>query len=116
MFSPNVSCVIHSAGGNTDVFGMPIERSRTQEMCAIISMNVKSEKTQSKAIFSSSRGSASEFEADTKILLKANTVASIDDDIHIYGNKFRIMSMFPRINMQGVLDHYEVTCSYWTGA
>ncbi len=115
MFNPNVKCVIHSANGNTDVFGMPIETVRINELCAIVTMNIKSVATKTKANLSASRGSAMELEADTKILLSPSTAAKIDDDIHILGNKFRIVSMFARPNLLGQIDHYEVNCSYWTG-
>ena len=115
MFRPNQSCVINSASGQTDVHGMPISGVSKKEQCAIVKLILESEKTAPRANNSDTRGNAREMETNTVLLLAKNTVAKIDDTIDVLGSNFRIMSMFPRCDILGALDHYEITCSYWAG-
>jgi hypothetical protein len=114
MFRPNQGCVIFKASGKTDVYGMPLAGTRQAERCSIITLNVKNEKSAVRADTSASRGNARELEVDAKLLLTKTTVAAIDDVIEVAGTRLRIMSRFPRHDLQGRLDHFEVTCTYWS--
>lgn len=114
MFRPNVSCVVYKSSGNTDVYGMPIAGVKYSERCSIIKLNVISAKSAIRADTSASRGNARELEADTELLMTSKTVAEIDDLVSIDGSKFMIISKFPRHDLQGKLDHYQVTCTYWS--
>lgn len=114
MFRPNITCHIQKTSGKTDVYGMPVLGAKTIERCAIVQLKIINEKSSVRADTSATRGNARELEVDAKILLAKTTVAAIDDLIVIEGVKYRIASKFPRHNLQGVLDHFEVTCSYWS--
>lgn len=116
MFRPNQSCVIHHASGKTDVYGMPKVSTKVSERCAVVMLNVKNEKSAVRADTSASRGNAREFEVDAELLLTKNTAASIDDMIEILSVKLRVMAVFPRHDLQGRLDHYQVKCSFWSVA
>lgn len=113
MFRPNSDCTIHAATGQTDVYGMPAPARQVRERCVPIKLMVKNEKTPVRADSSASRGNARELEADSMFLLTKFTVARIDDVIEFAGSMFLIASKFPRFDLQGNLDHYEVTCTYW---
>jgi hypothetical protein len=79
-------------------------------------MVMSNEKSAVRADTSATRGNAREMEADAVLLLAKNTVANIDDNVELMGHQFRIMSMHPRVDLLGDIDHYEVKCTYWTGA
>lgn len=114
MFRPNQNCQIRKVGGKTDVYGMPIAGPLVPERLAIINLNLVAVKSSVRADSSASRGNANELEADAKFLLTKTTVAEIDDMIVYGGNEFRIVSKFPRHDLQGRLDHYEITCTFWS--
>lgn len=114
MFRPNQSCVISKVSGHTDVYGMPIAGVKINERCAVIKMNVVSAKSAVRADTSASRGNARELESDAEFLLANNTTAIVDDIIQVAGVTFLIISRFPRHNLQGKLDHYQVSCTYWS--
>jgi hypothetical protein len=97
----------------TDVYGMPNPVKAVVEKCAIVKMVIVNEKSSVRADTSASRGNARELEANAIILLTKDTKANIDDAIIVGGNRLRIISMFPRYDLQGVLDHHEITCAYW---
>lgn len=115
MFRPNLTCTIISASGRTDVYGQPITSTRVKERCAVVKLITKNQKTAIRADSSASRGAARETVADSLILLASRTKAQIDDLIEIQGQTLRIMSMHPRFNVAGNLDHYEITASHWSG-
>jgi hypothetical protein len=116
MFRPNINCIVYKSDGTADVYGMPLPGIKLNERCSIIKLNVISAKSAIRADTSASRGNARELEADTELLMTVNTAASIDDLVSIDGSKFLVVSKFPRHDLQGNLDHYQVTCSYWSVA
>jgi hypothetical protein len=95
---------------------MPLPGPKVKEMCSIVKMVMSNEKSAVRADTSATRGNAREMEADTVLLLTKRTVAKIDDNVELMGHQFRIMSIYPRCDVLGSLDHYEVKCTYWTGA
>jgi hypothetical protein len=113
MFRPNQDCIIQKRGLN-DVYGMPIPGISVKERCTIVKINIKNEKSSVRADTSASRGNAREFEDDAEFLLNKNTVAQIDDVILVDGLTFRIMTRFLRKNLQGVPDHVQITCTFWS--
>lgn len=114
MFRPNQHCDIHKASGKSDVYGMPLPGVVHRERCAIIKLDIVAEKSSVRADTSASRGSAIELTADVMFLMTKATKAVINDVIEFMNNKYRIASVFPRLDLQGKLDHYEVTCTYWS--
>lgn len=114
MFRPNQNCFIQKSSGKTDVYGMPVPGAKVSERLAVIELNIASEKSSVRADTSASRGNAQEMEVVSKFLLTKTTVAQINDILIYGGHSFRVKSMFPRHDLQGSLDHYEVTCTFWS--
>ncbi len=114
MFKPVTTCVISTSSG-PDVYGMPMPSAKVVEKCFVVMLNVSSQKTQLRPQLSSSRGSAAELESDALILLAANTSAKIDDEITVMGYVLKIASKFARQDLDGNLDHFEITCTYVSG-
>ena len=115
MFRPNTTCTISSANGQTDVYGSPLVSVTLIEGCSIAKMVIDEKRSSLRADTSASRGNAREIESNTVILLTKSTQAQIDDYIAVAGNQFRIMSMSPKHDIIGNLDHYEASCEYWMG-
>lgn len=115
MFIPNTTCTILSANGTTDVYGMPTVSTQITEWCSVVKLQVTEKTTPFRSDQSASRGSASELESNTVILLTAKTSAKIDDYIKILGYQFRIMSSSPQVDLFGNVDHVRVVCEYWMG-
>lgn len=114
MFRPNKNCVLHKSSGKTDVFGQPLPSAKIPERCFIITLNLKNEKSSVRADTSASRGSARELQADAVLLMTKFSKAQIDDVIEIEGIKIRVVGRFPRHDLNGRLDHYEVAGTYWS--
>lgn len=114
MFRPNINCRIQLASGKNDVRGQPIPGRLVTERCAIVRLVVSNQKSSVRADSSASRGNALEMEADSKLLLQSITQAKIDDIIIVDGYKLRIMSMEPRHDVSGRLDHFEITATMWS--
>lgn len=114
MFRPNQRCVVITASKQTDVYGQPVRSFRKAEGCVVVKLNVISAKSAIRADTSASRGNARELEVDMEILLAKSTTAEIDDLIEFAGTTYRIASKFPRFDLLGKLDHYQLTCTYWS--
>ena len=114
MFRPNQTCLVQVDAGTTDVYGMPQGVTNVQEYCTVVKMNIRSEKSAVRADTSASRGNAMEIQTDAELLLTTATAASIDDIITVYGERLRVKAKWPRYDLQGRLDHYQITCSFWS--
>lgn len=114
MFTPNTSCVIEKNSGN-DVYGQPVPGVLIEEKCSIVSLMIESLKSSTRKDSSASDGAAMEFQAKTIILLTPKTKADIDDVIAFGGNKFKLITKMPRIDVTGKLDHYQVGLIVWSG-
>jgi hypothetical protein len=112
MYRPNQYCEIQKVDAS-DIYGMPVAGARHQERCSVVELVILAEKSSVRADTSASRGSAIEMETKSKFLLSKTSAAEVNDAIIFAGNRFRIVSRFPRYNARGSFDHYEITCSYW---
>jgi hypothetical protein len=113
MFSPNLACVILLSTG-TDLYGQPLPATAVKERCAIVKMMVRDEKSAVRADTSASRGNAHEIETSAVILLTATTTARIHDIIEVAGQTLKITAKFPRYNIIGTLDHYQIEATIWS--
>lgn len=62
---------------------------------------------------SASRGSAWENSASTRFLFYPNVSINIGDRIDVAGMTLRVASVFPRYDIDGVLDHLQVDATPW---
>jgi hypothetical protein len=114
MFRPNFNCTVFVSSGTTDVYGQPLPSTAYKERCSIIKLNVTNEKSSVRADSSASRGAARELETNSVILLTKTTRAAIDDVVEVNSMKIRVTGKFPRHDLQGALDHYEISGTYWS--
>lgn len=114
MFKPNIVCKIYRSSGQTDVYGQPKPSTIVMERCSIIDLNMKSLKTTVRADSSASRGAASEEILDALLLMTKTTKAQIEDVVEVAGVKIRITKKFPRHDIGGKLNHYEVGGMIWS--
>lgn len=114
MFRPNQTCLIQVDGGTTDVYGIPTALKMVKELCTVVKMNIRSEKSAVRADTSATRGNAAEYQTDAEILFAKTTQANIDDIITVYGERLRVKAKWPRHNLQGSLDHYQIMCTFWS--
>lgn len=112
MFIPNIDCTIGKKG-TPDIYGQASAGTQTPERCAVVKMRTESVHTTVRADSGASRAHADEFVSNNRVLLRANTVAQIDDQLTLLGFKIRIKLMHPRLTVIGTLDHYEVEGEVW---
>lgn len=113
MFKPNAYCYIIRTSAETDVYGMPLNKTKTKEPCTPLRIDARVDRSSVRADTSASRGNAREYQTVAKFLVPKNTVAGIDDILEWNGDAMRIAGKMPRYNLQGVLDHYELSCTDW---
>ena len=113
MFKPNAWCFIVKTSAETDVFGMPVNKTKVREACTPLVIDSKVDKSSVRADTSASRGNAREFQALAKFLVPPTSKASIDDILEWNGDALRISGKMPRYDLRGRLDHYELTCTEW---
>lgn len=114
MINPNIPCKIQISSGRNDVYGRPIPGELVKELCCVVKLLTRNEKSSVRADSSASRGSAHEFETDAVLLLAKNTRASVDDILEVAGQHLRISGIFPRFAVNGVLDHYQIEAKIWS--
>lgn len=71
-------------------------------------------KSSIRADSSASRGNAHEMEDDAIILLTKTTKANINDVLVVVGQELKITAKIPRYDVQGNLDHYQISGMIWS--
>lgn len=83
------------------------------ERCAPVRLRHNQNHSSVRADSTASRGAADEDQADTIVLLTPGTQAELGDQLEVAGLKVRIVQRFPRHNMAGKIEHYEVRGEFW---
>lgn len=113
MYIPKNRCVITKAVG-TNVFGQEQPGATVKERCAIVAIISNDKKTSVRSDSSASRGNANELLYDAVILVGPRSRAEMHDVMTVNGFKMKIMTVQPRYNIDGVLDHYQLDLQIWT--
>lgn len=112
MLIPNLNLSYKKRTG-TDVYGVETWSETKNERCAIVRLRRDAQHTTVRADASGTRGYADEYAASTKILVMADTVIEIGDQITVEGVVLKVSSKFPRHAVTGRLDHYEIQGLPW---
>lgn len=112
LFRPNLDCEI-SKIESRNVYGEEVMSAPVKTRCAIIKMNITNVQTTVRADSSASRGAARETIGMAVLLFPVGTDVNLDYQIAVSGYKLRVTGMFPRHDLRGKLDHYEVTAAIW---
>lgn len=107
MFQPNQIGKLHRLTGR-DIHARPTYAEPIDCPFAPVNMNVRTDKTISRADSSASRGSADELIAKAKILVVPRIRPVFDDSFEFAGSHYRVASIHPRFTVTGALDHYEI--------
>lgn len=108
MFRPNSYATLLIYDGTSDVFGKKNFLKPMKVRCAVILYDVKSQKTSVRADTSASRGQAQEIEGLAKFLFPKTLKIKVEDRVIKDNFVLDVIEVFPRYNVLGVLDHYEV--------
>ncbi len=114
MYIPKQTCVVTTASNETDVYGKPIPGARHKERCAIVAIIESDEKTSVRSDSSATRGNAREILYDAVILFGPRTKAKMHDIVQVNGYKMEVMTVQPRYDIDGKLDHYQFDLKIWT--
>jgi hypothetical protein len=112
-FIPNQDCLVSKAAEETDDFGQVSFDEPVEERCAIVKLDLAREKTSVRVDSSGTRGNAQEFTANARILFTKDSIIAIGDKVEILGAVLRAVSKFPRHDIGGSLDHYQVDLEQW---
>lgn len=112
MLIPNLDCKVYKQTA-PDVYGQVTSGPAIPERCCVVKLKKKSDATTVRADSGASRAHADEFITENRILLTPKTKAAIDDRLDVAGVSIRVKSMFPRFDILGRLDHYEVEGELW---
>lgn len=83
------------------------------DRCAIIYLEGQDEKTSVRTDSSASRASAREKQARARLLFPKTSTIATGDRVELQNLKLRVIGVFPRHNLQGELDHYQVDLERW---
>lgn len=112
MLNSNATCQIRRMSG-TDVYGRPNFDAPVTERCAIIKLRGEIRRESPRAENSGDRSHGEEFVSSNEILLDGKTIARLGDQINIRGYLIRIIGMRDRMDVNGRIDHFEVSGALW---
>jgi hypothetical protein len=113
IFKPNTKCVLYeNLGFNT--FGEPKFSSPKEIGISIVRLITADMKTSVRTDSSATRGNAEEETSPkAKFLFSRKIRPNKGDKVEIHGITLRIISVEPRIDVLGTLDHYESDLEAW---
>lgn len=112
MFIPNLYCTI-TKSGSTDVYGQTTLGEIFPTKCSVVKLMTRLEKTSVRADSSASRGNAEETTASARLLFSKTTDIREGDKVDVLGQSLRVTVVFPRLDVNGVLNHYQVDADVW---
>lgn len=112
MLIPNITCNVTKRLG-TDVYGQEQMGTAVVTKCAIVKLLSAKMKTSVRADSSASRGNADEVVADARLLFLPQTDVAEGDEVNVAGFRLKVVGIFPRYNMPGKLDHWQVDADIW---
>lgn len=117
-FIPNTdSVVIRQEESVFNRFGEPeFREKRIPVRCAIIKLDLMRSKTAVRQDSSASRGQASEEEANVRLLFPPSFDIRIGDLVALNvapQDMLRVLSVMPRLDIAGRLDHFQVDLEVW---
>lgn len=113
MFIPNVSCRVTPLTAARDSFGAPVFGASRSGRCSVVKLTGSTAKTSVRTDSSGSGGNADEFLYDAVLLFLKNETIKANDLVEIGGAKLKVISVQPRYDVMGKLDHKEVGLNIW---
>jgi len=111
--APKLDCWVTSMNAGYDVHGQPLAGARVQTKCAPVRLMSGTEKTSVRADSSASRGNADEVVSDARLLFMTSAVINFGDKLEVAGTTLKVAGIFPRHDVNGVLDHLQVDANIW---
>lgn len=115
MFRPNLKCKIAKLGGAT-ITGKRSYGSWKTVPCAIVKLVSEAKKTSVRTDSSATRGTAQEILADARLLFPKFVDLKPGDRIEVWGVELTVVSIFPRHNVLGTHDHWQVDCNIFASS
>lgn len=113
MFIPNTFAnVFHRRGYN--LYGEPHFDEPKRVPCAVVKLDIISDKTSVRTDSSASRGNANELLTETRLLFVAGQGVGLGDKVDFEGTLMVITQIFPRRNVNGEIDHLDCVLQKWT--
>jgi hypothetical protein len=112
-FMPNISARVERAG-SFDAYGQTTLGAAQTVRIAIVTLDLKAEKTSVRTDASASRGNVNELVSNVRLLFPRTFEPAFGDKVTVAGRELKIVSVFPRHNIAGVIDHYQVDCDVWS--
>ena len=109
LFNPNLTCTVTTFDG-VDIYGSPTSPRSYSAQCAVLRLINAAEKTEVRADASASRGRIDQLTDDAVLLFPSNVLLNHHDHVDVIGIKLRVNSIYPRVDLTGQIDHYEVGC------
>lgn len=113
LLRPNLNCEIHRQNGGYDRYGKSLPGDVVVTRCAAVKLLTRSRKTSVRADSSASRGNAREIVSDAVLLFAHNVHVDEGDKVIVTGIELKVTGVFPRFDMAGRLDHFEVELNVW---
>lgn len=114
MFSPNTTGILKRRLGYNK-FGEPLWSAPETVPCAVVHLQVKTQKTSVRTDSSATRGNAEEVASTARILFPIGVFVEKDHKFTIRGNELRVVSVEPRFAVSGRHDHDQAELTVWIG-
>lgn len=109
MFKPNATCTLYSRTDEQDVYGVySFLPPKMNTPCAVVQMDLVVKKTSVRADSSASRGRAEEEIGLVRLLFPSTVSIQEYDVVEINGVVIEVIRIFPRRDVLGKVDHYQV--------
>lgn len=96
-----------------DAYGQPIPGERFSARVAVVFVHSSNKRESVRRDASASQRNAGEVTADARLLFKPDADIAKGDKIEVAGMTVQALSVLPRIDLDGHVNHLQVDCSAW---
>lgn len=114
MFLPNTTADLYYGGAKNFYSERAFATVPKKIEIGIVHLNKMAKPTSVRTDSSASRGAATEFVSQSKILVSADTPVVVGDKVIIGAASLVVTGIEERYDVDGKLDHYEVTLENWS--
>lgn len=112
IFRPNTPCMIYGKE-EFDVYGKPVESQGRKSKCSVVRISSAKKETSIRSDASASRGRADEQVFGSILLMLPKEEIQIDNKVEVNGFTLKVVSVMPRYNVAGRLEHQEIGLEVW---
>lgn len=112
LLRPNIKCSLTPVG-DYDRYGQPVVGESQEVWIAVVHLMNSNKRESVRRDASASQRFAGEIASDARLLFPHLIKIKEGDKVEVAGTTLKVRTVFPRHDLNGLIDHWQVDCDVW---